>query len=76
MSSQKLQDLFYMVLMAGNFLNSVSTILNFLNQNYNRYIDDDSLFLQVSHIITYIFYNIGLNSLSLNPIDNDNPTLT
>ena len=37
MSSQKLQDLFYMVLMAGNFLNSVSTILNFLNQNYNRY---------------------------------------
>ena len=35
MSSQKLQDLFYMVLMAGNFLNSVSTILNFLNQNYN-----------------------------------------
>ena len=26
MSSQKLQDLFYMVLIAGNFLNSVSTI--------------------------------------------------
>ena len=26
MSSQKLQDLFYMVLMAGNFLNSVSKI--------------------------------------------------
>ena len=25
MSSQKLQDLFYMVLIAGNFLNSVST---------------------------------------------------
>ena len=39
MSSQKLQDLFYMVLMAGNFLNSVSTILNFLNQNYNLCID-------------------------------------
>ena len=65
MSSQKLQDLFYMVLMAGNFLNSVSTILNFLNQNYNRY--DDSLFLKLSHIITSIFYKIGLNSLSLNP---------
>ena len=30
MSSQKLQDLFYMVLMAGNFLNSVSSIyINF-----------------------------------------------
>ncbi len=27
MGSQKLQDLFYMVLMAGNFLNSVSTQL-------------------------------------------------
>ena len=25
MSSEKLQDLFYMVLMAGNFLNSVGT---------------------------------------------------
>ena len=30
MSSQKLQDLFYMVLMAGNFLNSVSRICNLL----------------------------------------------
>lgn len=27
MSSQKLQDLFYMVLMAGNFLNSVSVLI-------------------------------------------------
>ena len=26
MSSEKLQDLFYMVLMAGNFLNSVSAL--------------------------------------------------
>ena len=46
MSSQKLQDLFYMVLMAGNFLNSVS-VFDFIyqcqNSNIRIYLEHRSL---------------------------------
>ena len=43
MSSQKLQDLFYMVLMAGNFLNNVSTAHTNFKINYNLGLNDQIL---------------------------------